>query len=141
MKKSFKKIARIAMLAVCISMIASCLVACPPPPDGPNYDSLVKLTIDAGGQNAQYNSRHLWNMTNFLTHTPIIHLKSSLMNGMRLTQKNTDIILWLPTTPLTWTEKPWLPCLRTALLPRFFTTSVQLSQRIRTRVGSTILQT
>lgn len=57
MKKSFNKIARLALLAVCISMIASCLFSCIfDKPDDNKYDGLVKLTIDAGGQNAQYNT-------------------------------------------------------------------------------------
>ena len=68
MKKTIRTIARAAMLLVCISMIASCLVACPTPPEGPNYDHLVKLTIDAGGQNAQYNST---------TSMDYMHLQSS----------------------------------------------------------------
>jgi len=70
MKKTIRTIARAAMLLVCISMIASCLVACPTPPEGPNYDHLVKLTIDAGGQNAQYNSTTSMDYDPFLNPYP-----------------------------------------------------------------------
>ena len=71
MKKSTKKIVRFALLAVCISMIVSCLVACPQPPEqGNKYDHLVKLTIDAGGQNAQYNSTSSMDYDPFLNPYP-----------------------------------------------------------------------
>ncbi len=57
MKKLFNKTARLALLAVCVSMIASCLFSCIiDKPDDNKYDGLIKLTIDAGGQNAQYNT-------------------------------------------------------------------------------------
>lgn len=57
MKRSFKKIARFALLAVCVSMVASCLFSCVIiDDDDKKYEGLVKLTIDAGGQNAQYNT-------------------------------------------------------------------------------------
>lgn len=70
MKKSFKTIARFAFLAVCISMIASCLVACHNGNEGNKYDNLVKLTIDAGGQNAQYNTTSSMDYDKFLNPYP-----------------------------------------------------------------------
>ncbi len=73
MKKTFKQIAKILLLAMCISMFATCLFACDPPDDGNdgiNYDNLVKLTIDAGGQNAQYNSTSSMDYDQFLNPYP-----------------------------------------------------------------------
>lgn len=58
MKKTLKIFARITALAICIATVALCLFACPAPgpDDSEDYSDLVKLTIDAGGQNAQYNT-------------------------------------------------------------------------------------
>lgn len=61
MKKTFRMLARITSLAICIATVALCLFACPinDPDDnngGDDYSDLVKLTIDGGGQNVQYNT-------------------------------------------------------------------------------------
>ena len=53
MKKSFKTITRIIAAVLCMATMMAFLPACSEPetPEQ-NYDHLVKLTIDAGGQNA-----------------------------------------------------------------------------------------
>lgn len=70
MKKTFKRIARLITLVMCVSLIASCLFGCPAPVEGPSYDHLTKLTIDAGGQNAQYNSTTSMDYDKFLNPYP-----------------------------------------------------------------------
>ncbi len=54
MKMIFK---RVILLSLCAAMLCCCF-GCTPSDDGPteDYSNLVKLTIDGGSQNAQYNS-------------------------------------------------------------------------------------
>ena len=70
MKKSLKQIARILVLVMCVSTIASCLFACTKPDEDDRYKDLVKLTIDAGGQNAQYNTTSSMEYDPFLNPYP-----------------------------------------------------------------------
>ena len=57
MKKIQKTIAKLVLIAMCMSLIATSLIACGGGGDDKkDYSHLTKLTIDAGGQNAQYNS-------------------------------------------------------------------------------------
>ena len=70
MKKSLKQIARILVLVMCVSTIASCLFACTKPDEDDRYKDLVKLTIDAGGQNAQYNTTSSMDYDPFLNPYP-----------------------------------------------------------------------
>ncbi|MBE6925865.1 MAG: hypothetical protein E7461_03380 [Ruminococcaceae bacterium] len=71
MKKSFKKIVRIAAAALCLSMVLAFLPACGgPTEENKPYENLVKLTIDAGGQNAQYNTTASMDYDKFLNPYP-----------------------------------------------------------------------
>lgn len=71
MKKSFKTITRIIAAVLCMATMMAFLPACSEPetPEQ-NYDHLVKLTIDAGGQNAQYNTTASQDYDKFLNPYP-----------------------------------------------------------------------
>ncbi len=71
MKKSFKRIVRVVMLLVCASMVLTCLAACGDSgTTDDKFSHLTKLTIDAGGQNAQYNTTASQDYDKFLNPYP-----------------------------------------------------------------------
>ncbi|MBQ7326495.1 MAG: carbohydrate ABC transporter substrate-binding protein [Clostridia bacterium] len=76
MKKSLFKITRIALLVVCLLMVTSCMLSCHlfngnnDDNNEDKYENLVKLTIDAGGQNAQYNTTSSLEYDKFLNPYP-----------------------------------------------------------------------
>ena len=71
MKKSFKKTVRIVAAALCLTTMLGIFAACTEPDTpGQTYDNLVKLTIDAGGQNAQYNTTASMDYDKFLNPYP-----------------------------------------------------------------------
>ena len=76
MKKSLFKITRIALLVACLLMVTSCMLSCHlfngnnDDNNEDKYENLVKLTIDAGGQNAQYNTTSSLEYDKFLNPYP-----------------------------------------------------------------------